>query len=258
MTGGARLRVEQVSVRFGGVVANDCVDLVAEPGAITALIGPNGAGKTTLINAVTGFVKSKGRVLVGERDISACAPHVRRRLGLSRTWQAGELFESLTILDNVRVAQERASAASLARDLLPVGDDGTEGALALLASVGLDKEAHRYPDELSLGQQRVVGVARALAGDPSVLLLDEPAAGLDSDESVTLGRELRLIAGTGATVLLVDHDMNLVFSVADQVYVLDFGKVIAAGAPGEVQRDRRVVEAYLGSPVVEAVEGEPA
>lgn len=250
MSTGATLSVRDVTVRFGGVVANQDVTLTAEPGQITALIGPNGAGKTTFINAVTGFVRSRGRVQVGDTDISDLPPHIRRRFGLARTWQAGELFEALSILDNVRVADEASGVRWLARDLLPRSEQQAESALSLLGRVGLAAEADRYPDELSLGQQRLVGVARALAGEPRVLLLDEPAAGLDSDESATLGRQLQEIAAEGSTILLVDHDMSLVFSVAHQVYVLDFGQVIAAGPPEVVQKDQKVIEAYLGSPVL--------
>jgi branched-chain amino acid transport system ATP-binding protein len=251
MTSGATLSVRDVTVRFGGVVANQDVSLTAAPGQITALIGPNGAGKTTFINAVTGFVRSQGQVMIEDTDISGLAAHVRRRLGLARTWQAGELFEALSILDNVRVAEEKTGVAWLARDLLPRSGRAAEKALALLDRFGLADDAGMYPSQLSLGQQRLVGVARALAGEPRVLLLDEPAAGLDTNESITLGQQLQAIASEGATILLVDHDMNLVFSVAHQVYVLDFGQVIASGPPQVVQKDARVIEAYLGGPVLE-------
>lgn len=250
MATGAKLLVQDVTVRFGGVVANRDVTLAAEPGQITALIGPNGAGKTTFINAVTGFVRSTGRIRVGDVEIAELPPHRRCRFGLARTWQAGELFEALSILDNVRVADEPSGIRWLGRDLLPRSGDATGRALSLLDRVGLAAEADRFPDELSLGQQRLVGVARALAGDPKVLLLDEPAAGLDSDESITLGRQLQEIAAEGSTILLVDHDMSLVFSVAHQVYVLDFGQVIASGPPEVVQKDQKVIEAYLGSPAL--------
>lgn len=247
---GQDLVVRELTVRFGGVVANNRVSLKAEAGRITGLIGPNGAGKTTFINAVTGFVPSRGDVAVGGRSMSGAAAYRRRRQGLSRTWQAGELFDSLTVLDNIRVADANSGLRWLAKDLVYRAGRGQENAREILDRIGLAEQADRFPGELSLGQKRLVGVARALAGDPSVLLLDEPAAGLDSSESLQFGRLLQVIAADGLAILLVDHDVQLVLDVADYVYVLDFGTLIAEGVPSEVQRNQAVVDAYLGSSFV--------
>ena len=248
-TSSEALVVRDITVRFGGILANNAVTLRAEPASITALIGPNGAGKTTFINAITGFVRARGEVEIGGRSLAGLAPHERRRLGLARTWQAGELFDALSILDNVRVAEENAGASWLVKDFFPPSSEGADRAREALGLVGLTDHLDAYPGELSLGQQRLVGVARALAGRPAVLLLDEPAAGLDSDESLALGAELQAIASAGTTILLVDHDMSLVFGVAHYVYVLDFGELIAEGEPAAVQADERVIEAYLGASV---------
>jgi branched-chain amino acid transport system ATP-binding protein len=252
--GGEALSVRGITVRFGGVVANNNITLRAEPGRITALIGPNGAGKTTFINAVTGFVRAQGEVEIGGRPLHGTPPHERRRLGLARTWQAGELFDSLSVLDNVRVAEEHAGASWLVKDFFPPSSEGERRARHVLGLVGLTDDLDGYPGELSLGHQRLVGVARALAGDPHVLLLDEPAAGLDSDESLALGAQLQTIAASGTSILLVDHDMSLVFGVAQYVYVLDFGELIAEGEPAAVQANPIVIDAYLGASV--AGEGE--
>jgi branched-chain amino acid transport system ATP-binding protein len=242
----AALTARSVSVSFGGVHALVDVDLDVPAGGLVGLIGPNGAGKTTFIDAITGFVPARGGVELGGRDLSRLAPHERARAGLARTWQAGELFDDLTVTENLAVASERPSLWSSLRELVwrapPVGDEVREA----LALVGLESVGDKLPDELSQGERKLVGVARALAGSPQVVCLDEPAAGLDSSESDQLGRRLRRVVEGGTAILLVDHDMGLVLGVCDHIVALEFGRVISTGTPEEVRRDPRVVEAYLG------------
>jgi branched-chain amino acid transport system ATP-binding protein len=215
-------------VSFGGVRALVDVDLEVAEGKLVGLIGPNGAGKTTFIDAISGFVRARGRVELDGTDLSRLAPHERARRGLARTWQATELFDDLTVGENVAVAARRQSHAALER-------------------IGLESAADRLPAQLSQAERKLVGFARAMAAQPRVLCLDEPAAGLDAAESERLGRWLRQVVDEGTAMLLVDHDMGLVLSVCDWIVVLEFGKVIATGTPDDVRRDRRVVEAYLGS-----------
>ena len=244
------LETRSLTVRYGGVLANDDVTISARPGSITGLIGPNGAGKTTLVDAVTGFAPSSGEITLNGVRLNGLSPHRRARHGLARTWQSLELFGELTVRENVQVSATGRTVSSMLFDLAWPGrrrtSDDPGGALALL---GLQALAAERPSSLSLGQQKLVGVARALAASPSCLLLDEPAAGLDSGESLELGRRLRAIAARGTAVLLVDHDMDLVLEVCSHVYVLDFGRVIAAGSPSEIRGDERVIAAYLGSAV---------
>jgi branched-chain amino acid transport system ATP-binding protein len=240
------LRTERLSVRYGGVQALCDVDLAVAEGQLVGLIGPNGAGKTTFIDAIAGFAPTTGRVSLGGDDVSSLVPHRRARRGLARTWQAADLFDDLTVRENLRVASGRSSVRRVARELFTARDDtpaSVDGALELL---GIQTLADRGANELTQGQRKLVGVARALAAEPALLCLDEPAAGLDTSESRTLGRHLRQIVARGTAVLLVDHDMGLVLSVCDHVVVLDFGRVIARGTPEAIRRDPAVVEAYLG------------
>ena len=241
-------------VTYGGVVAVDGVDLAVPAGSVVGLIGPNGAGKTSMIDALTGYhAPSAGRVTFDGRDITAMRAHLRARLGLVRTFQSVELFDDLTVEENLLVASQRMGVLKALRDLLlPIGQHPREDVDWALDLCGLADVADRYPSELSFGRRKLVGVARALAQRPRLVLMDEPAAGLDTDESQELGRHLRALPEAGVTVLLVDHDMGLVLSVCDEVVVLDFGRVIARGTSEQIRGDEAVVAAYLGSHKEEA------
>ncbi|MFC4506012.1 MULTISPECIES: ABC transporter ATP-binding protein [Streptomyces] len=242
------LSVRDLSVSYGGVHALSGVDLDVEPGHLVGLIGPNGAGKTTFIDAVTGFVRHAGRVELDGGDLTGLRPHRRVRQGLARTWQSIELFDGLSVAENVAVAADRRSgwAAAFRETFTKPTDPGPDVEEAL-SVVGLTDRAGTQAVDLSQGERKLVGVARALAGRPRVICLDEPAAGLDSEESIRLGRRLRRVVDAGTGMLLVDHDMALVLDVCDTVVVLEFGKVIASGPPAQVRNDPHVVAAYLGS-----------
>jgi branched-chain amino acid transport system ATP-binding protein len=250
------LSVTGLSVAFGGVHALSDVDLEVREGELVGLIGPNGAGKTTLIDAVTGFVRFTGRVELDGEDISSLPAYQRARRGLARTWQTTDLFDDLGVGENVAVAAA-GPLRGATRDRTDDAGTPPEGVLDL---VDLGWAVDAMPDELSEGARKLVGVARALAGRPRLLCLDEPAAGLDARESEDLGRSLRGLADQGQTTLLIDHDMGLVLGICDRVIVLEFGRVIADGPPDVVRRDGRVIAAYLGGggePAVATVEATP-
>lgn len=244
----ALLSVDALRVTYGGVVAVRDVSFEVPEGRVVGLIGPNGAGKTSTIDALTGYhAPSGGRVAFEGDDVTDVRPHLRARRGLVRTFQSVELFDDLTVEENLLVASQRLGVFAALRDLIaPVTAQSREGVDWALELCGLEDVADRLPTELSHGRRKLVGVARALAARPKLVLMDEPAAGLDTDESVVLGTHLRALPEEGVTVLLVDHDMGLVLSVCDEVVVLDFGEVIARGTPDQIRTDPAVVAAYLG------------
>ena len=233
------LQVDDVTVDFGGIRALDSVSMEVPGGQITGLIGPNGAGKTTIFNVVTGLHRpERGRVVLDGRDVTRLGPKKRAGLGLGRTFQQLELFGSLSARDNVLVALE-------ARGL--TGRKGRQLADGLLERLGLAPVADQQADILPTGMARLVELARALACEPKVLLLDEPSSGLDNAEGDRLGELLSELAGLGVAVLLVEHDMGLVMRICSNVFVLDFGRLICSGTPDEVRADPGVQSAYLGT-----------
>jgi branched-chain amino acid transport system ATP-binding protein len=236
------LAVHDITMRFGGNVALDAVHLGAEAGRVTGLIGPNGAGKTTLFNIVCGLLSpTSGTVHLGDTDLTRMKPYRRARQGLARTFQRLELWSLLSVRENVTVAADLRAR---------YGKDGTDPRAdveGIIERVGLLPKIDARVDELPTGQARLVEIARALATKPRVLLLDEPASGLDDNETDQLATLLRSLANEGIAVLLVEHDVELVMEVCDYIYVLDFGRIIAEGRAEEVRRDDAVLAAYLGT-----------
>ncbi len=242
----AALETEGLSVSFGGVHALVDVGLTVPRGKLVGLIGPNGAGKTTFIDAISGFVACRGAIRLDGVDIAGERPHDRATMGLARTWQSIELFDDLTVEENLEVVAQRPSIWSNVKEAVGRSAAATSTAREVLARAGLESVAEAMPSELSQGQRKLVGVARALASEPKLVCMDEPAAGLDTTESEALGRHLRASVSDSMAMLLVDHDMGLVLGVSDYVYVLEFGRLIAHGDPESVRRDPAVIAAYLG------------
>ena len=246
------LRLESVTRRFGGLVALENVSLEVAASGITAIIGPNGAGKTTLFNIISGFnTPTTGQVFFGDDDITAIAPELIAERGLVRTFQLVQLFDDLTVLENVKVGRHLHTRGGLLTALIPNLAAQREAAVdsaarALLQQAGLADRAKILASALPYGQKRLLEIARALAAEPKLLLLDEPAAGLNREETQRLAALLRQIATSGTAVLLIEHDMSLVMNVAERIVVLDFGRVIANGTPAEVRANPDVVAAYLG------------
>ncbi|QEL22064.1 ABC transporter ATP-binding protein [Bosea sp. F3-2] len=247
------LRVEGLTRRFGGLVANNDISFAIPAGGISAVIGPNGAGKTTLFNMISGFIPpTSGRVFFRDELITGCEPEDIAGRGLIRTFQLTQLFQALTVLENVKVGCHVRTKAGILAALLRPGWARREEAETerkaheLLVLVSLDGLAGVKAAVLPYGQQRLLEIARAMAAEPQLLLLDEPAAGLNHDETERLAGVIRKIAETGTTVLLIEHDMRLVMNTADHIVVINFGSKIAEGTPSEIQANPQVVEAYLG------------
>jgi ABC-type branched-subunit amino acid transport system ATPase component len=231
------LTVEHLTVSFGAVHALSDVSYSINPGEVVGLIGPNGAGKTTFIDAVTGFVRATGAVKLNGTDISKLPAYRRVRRGLTRTFQSMELFQDLTVRQNLLVAAENSPGAD---------KSSSEMVDFAINSMRLDDVADLLPGGLPLGRQKLVAVGRALASGARVLLLDEPAAGLDSDESLEFANHLRGAIETGVSVLLIDHDLDLVMRACDRIFVLSFGSIIAEGTPDQISADPAVRAAYIG------------
>ena len=248
------LEVRGVSVSFGGVKAVDDVSFNVTPGEVVGLIGPNGAGKTTLLDVISGFTRQQsGRVLLDGKDVSTWSPERRARSGIVRSWQGVELFEELTVRDNLLVADDQMSTPRYLRDLVWPGRSTLSSyAESVVDDLGLRAVLDERPTTLSHGMIKLVGIARTIVSNPSIVLLDEPAAGLDRDESRELTSVIRHFATRhGVAVVIIEHDMALILNTCDRIVALDFGRVIADGTPREVQTDELVIRAYLGEPIVD-------
>jgi sulfate-transporting ATPase len=242
--------VRNVSVSFGGVKALQDVSIDVRPGQVHGVIGPNGAGKTTLVDVITGFTRAtQGTIRLGDVGITGWSARRRARAGMSRSFQSLELFSDLTVLENLAVASERPSALRYLLDLLhPRPIKLSQPAIEALHQFDLIDHVDVRPRQVSLGQRKIIAIARAVASSPSVLLLDEPAAGLDDHEVAELSLLIRHLADSwGVAVLLIEHRVDMIIAISNHVTVLDGGLVLASGAPDAILSDQLVLDAYLGS-----------
>lgn len=247
------LKVDHLTLRFEGLVATNDVCMEIEDHKVTALIGPNGAGKTTLFNQIAGvYTPESGHIYLDGEDITGLKTYQICEKGIARTYQIIKLFSGMTVLENVLVGMHSRLQRNFWQDVLHFKKmrksekEATEKAYSLLRLVGLEAFAEYPAGALAYGQQRLVEIARALASDPKLLLLDEPAAGMNSQEKMELNEKIKEIIRMGTTVLLVEHDMSMVMSIADKIYVLNSGRNLAEGTPEEISKNPAVIEAYLG------------
>jgi branched-chain amino acid transport system ATP-binding protein len=247
------LDIRNLHKTFGGVVALNQLNFQVEAGTVTAIIGPNGAGKTTIFNIITGFIKpSQGDLFFNRQSINGLKPHEIARLQIARTFQQVQVFSNMSALENVMVGRHTRSRGGMLNScLLPTFFRKEEKRIQVdahhwLAYVNMEEHAHKPAGSLPLGQQRMLEIARALSMEPELLLLDEPASGLNTRETIAMGELILRIREMGITVIIVEHDMELVMDISDKVVVINFGFCIASGAPKEIQSNPEVIAAYLG------------